>query len=90
MHAYVYKSLRKADTYVFLADRDGFDCIPDGVRTPLEPLRLVLEVDLGPGRTLARASAEEVRGRLAAQGFYLQLPPPTTLDPLTEDWGTDG
>ena len=25
MQAYVYKSLRKADTYVFLAERDGFE-----------------------------------------------------------------
>ena len=29
MHAYVYKSLNKADTYVYLARRDDFDCLPE-------------------------------------------------------------
>ena len=52
MHAYVYKSQRKADTYVYLAQRDAFDVLPAPVRERLGALTFVLEVALVPGRRL--------------------------------------
>lgn len=88
MHAYVYKSQRKADTYVYLARRDDFDCLPPPVRAQLGVLVFVLDVALTPGRKLAQADADEVRGNLAGRGFHLQMPK-TVLDPMTDDWGTD-
>ena len=48
MHAYVYKSQRKADTYVYLAERDAFDVLPDPVRAQLGELTFVLDVALTP------------------------------------------
>lgn len=89
MHAYVYKSQRKADTYVYLATRDAFDVLPDAVREQLGTLSFVLEVALTPERKLAREDVATVRERLRAQGFHLQMPPRGIHDPLTEDWGTD-
>jgi uncharacterized protein YcgL (UPF0745 family) len=89
MHAFVYKSPRKADTYVYLAARDDFECLPGPIRQQLGTLQFVLEVELTPERRLARADAAVVRANLAAQGFHLQFPP-TALDPMTSDWGTDG
>ncbi len=89
MHAYVYKSQRKADTYVYLAARDDFERLPAPIRQQLGALRFVLEVELTPERKLARADPAVVRANLAAQGFHLQFPP-TALDPMTSDWGTDG
>ena len=38
MQAYVYKSQRKADTFVYLAARDDFERIPDSLRAPLGEL----------------------------------------------------
>jgi len=89
MQAFVYKSLKKADTYVYLADRDGFDRIPDRVRDELGELCFVLEVALAPGRRLAREDVDAVRASLAGRGFHLQMPPRADFDPLTGDWGTD-
>jgi uncharacterized protein YcgL (UPF0745 family) len=89
MHAYVYKSPRKADTYVYLAARDDFERLPAPIRQQLGTLQFVLEVELTPERKLARADPAVVRANLAAQGFHLQFPP-TALDPMTSDWGTDG
>ena len=89
MHAYVYKSRRKEDTYVYLAERDGFERLPDAVRERLEPLVFVLDVALVPGRRLARENPEEVRRNLAERGFHLQMPPVVAADPMTSDWGTD-
>ena len=88
MQAYVYNSQRKADTYLYLAARDDFACLPEPVRAQLGPLQFVLEVALTPERKLALADPAVVRANLAAQGFHLQFPP-TMLDPMTEDWGTD-
>jgi uncharacterized protein YcgL (UPF0745 family) len=88
MHAYVYKSLRKADTYVYLAGRDDFGRLPEPLRAGLGRLQFVLDVDLAGRRTLARADPDVVRGNLVAQGFHVQLPPSMT-DPMTSDWGTD-
>lgn len=88
MQAYVYKSLRKADTYVYLAKRDDFARLPDPVRLKLGTLQFVLEVALTPERRLAREDAAVVRENLVARGFHLQFPP-TVEDPMKEDWGTD-
>ena len=88
MLAFVYKILKKADTYVYLAARDDFARLPEPLRTQLGALQFVLDVDVAPGRTLARENPDVVRANLAGRGFHLQFPP-TMLDPMTEDWGTD-
>ncbi len=89
MHAYVYKSQRKADTYVYLSARDDFERLPEPLRAELGPLAFVLDVALTPGRRLAREDAAAVRGSLATRGFHLQLPPASGLDPLAQDRGAD-
>ena len=88
MHAYVYKSLRQADTYVFLAARDDFTRLPPPLLTQLGELKFVLEVALTTERKLAQADADVVRRNLADRGFHIQFPA-TQPDPMTEDWGTD-
>ncbi|HEY5850315.1 MAG TPA: YcgL domain-containing protein [Lysobacter sp.] len=88
MQAYVYKSLRKADTYVYLAKRDDFARLPEPLRTQLGAMQFVLEVAMTPERKLPREDVAVVRENLASRGFHLQFPP-TQHDPMTEDWGTD-
>jgi uncharacterized protein len=89
MHAYVYKSQRKADTYVYLAARDDFPCLPDALAAQLGPLQFVLEVVLHPDRKLAREDPAVVRENLALRGFHLQFPVRDDRDPMSGDWGTD-
>lgn len=79
MHAYVYKSRAKADTYVYLAERDDFGRLPEAVRTQLDPLQFVLDIALTPGRRLAQVDAAAVRENLGRCGFYLQLPQTAAL-----------
>ena len=88
MHAYVYKSLKKADTYLYLAKRDDFAGLPEPLRAQLGSLQFVLEVALTPERRLARENPDVVRSNLASRGFHLQFPP-TVADPMSDDWGTD-
>ena len=83
MHVFVYKSLRKADTYLYLLARDGFDVVPPAVRLPLGELKPVIEFDLVEGRRLAQADPAVVRANLRERGFHLQLPP-TMPDPMVD------
>lgn len=89
MHAYVYKSLRKADTYVYLAARDDFGRLPGPLREQLGTLQFVLDIDLAPERKLAREDPAQVRENLVLRGFHLQMPPSSAGDPMADDWGTD-
>lgn len=88
MLAYVYKSRQRADTYVYLAEREDFARLPDTLRAQLGPLDFLLEVALTPERRLARGNQREVMKSLETQGFHLQLPTTLAADPMSEDWGT--
>lgn len=76
MHAYVYKSKRKDDTFVYLAAPDDFERIPEALRMQLAPFAFVLDVALTPERKLARGNGDAVRENLAMRGFHIQFPPP--------------
>lgn len=89
MQAYVYKSQRKPDTYVYVAGRDDFSALPAALRTRLGVLEFVLEVALTADRRLAREDPALVRRNLAERGYHLQMPPSAAADPMHGDWGTD-
>ena len=74
MKAFVYRSARRADTYVWLAARDDFAVLPAALRERLGALAFVVEVELDAARRLPRADAAVVRRTLAALGWYVQLP----------------
>jgi len=89
MIAHIYKSLRKADAYLYLRDKDAFGLVPDAVREPLGILEFVMSVELTPERKLARADAAIVRLNLIERGFYLQVPL-NVLDTLVAGGVGDG
>ncbi len=76
MRCYVYKSRSRPDTYVYLAEKDGFHLLPESLRQRLGALDAALEFELTPQRRLARADAQTVIEALNTSGCYLQLPPP--------------
>lgn len=80
MQAYIYKSQRKDDTFVYLAARDDFERLPEPLRTQLGELTFVLDVALTPERRLARENVQVVRANLAERGFHIQFPPQLTGD----------
>lgn len=89
MQAYIYRSRKKEDTYVFLAKEDGFDVLPAGLDAQLAPWDSVMTLELHPERKLARGNAAAVMENLSQRGFHLQFPPASTFDPMSSDWGTD-
>lgn len=79
---WIYKGGKNQDTYVFLAELDGFDSLPDALRQALGPLTFVMELQLHPQRKLARCDATEVLNGLESRGFYLQMPPMDAPRPI--------
>ena len=77
---FVYKSLRRPDTYVYLARADDTGALPGELRESLGRLDFVMRLELAPERRLARADARSVIDALTRCGFYLQLPPAPPLD----------
>ena len=75
MRCYVYKSRTRPDTYVYLAQKDGFEAMPGMLLQRLGVLEAAPEFDRLPGRKLARADADSVIRALRESGCYLQLPP---------------
>ena len=75
MHCTIYRSLKKADTYVFLPQGTPPESLSHAVREPLGRLEAVMELDLTQDRPLARTDAATVRHYLHTLGFYVQLPP---------------
>ena len=75
VHCWIYRSERKDETYLYLAEEDGTDKVPAALLTALEPLTFVMELDLHAGRKLARADVVRVMADLNERGFYLQMPP---------------
>jgi len=72
---HIYKSGRKADLYLFVRTKDDFSAVPGPLLTDFGEPQYVMELELYPGRRLARGDATEVIGRLKEAGYHLQLPP---------------
>lgn len=79
MHCFVYASLRKADSFLWLNVRDDFSVVPEPLALMLGEMRFVLEVQLDPHRKLPREDSVQVMENLRAQGWHLQVPPNQTL-----------
>lgn len=75
MNCAIYKGPRKPDTYLYVEREGDFSRVPPSLISMLGPLQLVMRLSLTPERKLAQADADEVRRLLAAQGYYLQMPP---------------
>lgn len=75
MRSFVYKSVRKPDTYLYLRDEGAFDVVPGDLLERLGPPVFVIELLLDPSRPLAREKVETVIDHLSENGWHLQLPP---------------
>lgn len=72
----IYKSSKKADTYLYIEKRDDFSRVPEKLLETFGSPIMVMLLNLGKQQTLALADKANVIAGLRTQGFYLQLPPP--------------
>ena len=72
---WVYRSPRKQDMYLYLAEEDGFDTVPDELLERFGGPVLVIGLELSSQRKLAREDVEQVMHNLRTRGYHLQMPP---------------
>lgn len=74
MRCVIYKSLKKPDTYLYMAARGDFSRVPETLLKMLgEPIH-VMDLELHPERRLAQEDVVEVLHNLREQGWHLQMP----------------
>lgn len=70
----VYKSLKKDDTYVYLAAKDDLTILPKELLSVLGKTEKIMVLLLTPDKKMARGTAKEIMESIAAKDFYLQMP----------------
>lgn len=75
MICFVYKTSSKADTYVYLRERDDGRALPLELARALGALAFVMQLELTPERRLARTDVTTLRANLLERGFHIQFPP---------------
>ncbi|MCQ8878341.1 YcgL domain-containing protein [Pseudoalteromonas shioyasakiensis] len=72
----VYKSKKKADTFLFVEKRDDFSKVPEPLLAMFGQPHYVMIINLAKREHLGGADLNTVKQALTDDGFYLQLPPP--------------
>lgn len=74
MQCYVYRSVRRENTYLYMAEKDKFETIPDALLRVFGQPEFSFEFELNNDRKLVREDVEEVISNLQSRGFHLQMP----------------
>ena len=75
MKCRIYKSLKKSEAYLYLAENKQLEELPNRLEKLLGKLEFVMDLELTPDRKLARVNVLVVIENLQKEGFYLQMPP---------------
>lgn len=85
----VFRSPVKAGMYLYVDRREGLGRLPPALRSAFGEPQSVLVLSLHAERRLARAQAREVLRQIAAEGYYLQMPP-AQMPPAADKAGETG
>lgn len=80
----IYRSLRKDGLYLFVLEEGNFETVPENVMQHIGQMEKAMELELTPGRKLARGDATEVINNLKQRGFHIQMPPQDDKLPLAK------
>jgi len=84
MNCFIYRCSAKTDMYLYLAEEDCFDPLPETLRRSLGQLEKVMQLDLQPDTRLAKESPQTVLESLQKQGFHLQMPAEITTEEIMQ------
>lgn len=73
----IYKSSKKAETYLYVEKRDDFSKVPEPLMATFGKPQFVMLFNLAGEKKLVRTDKEKVKEALREPGYYLQLPPKT-------------
>lgn len=75
MQSYIYKSLKKAELYLYINNKDDFSKVPETLVSDLGVPEFVMELELSPKIKLAREDVNKVMASLKDKGYFIQMPP---------------
>lgn len=75
MQSFIYKSLKKAELYLYLPKKDDFSDVPEVLLNSFGKIEFVMELELTPERKLAKEDTVKVLASLQQKGFFVQVPP---------------
>ena len=78
----VYKTHKKDELYLYVAQKDGLSRLPDELRDLFPSPVKALTIILTPDKKLGRAVAQDVLDSIDEKGFYLQMPPHREVNKL--------
>jgi len=73
MFCHIYRSSRKVDTYLYLADKDDFSILPESLLGLFGDPEFSFSFELTTDKNLAKEDTAEVLANLESQGYHLQL-----------------
>ncbi len=76
MFVFVYKSLKKQQTFLYIAKKDDFSGVPKPLMDTFGAPQFLMTIPLQKREKLALVDREKLQRELQQKGFYLQLPPP--------------
>ncbi len=72
---WIYKGSRRAETYLYVPEKNNFQRVPQDLLDALGALELVMELEIEERRRLARVDAKDVMKGVSNVGYFLQLAP---------------
>ena len=73
----IYRCAKRDEMYLYIhADKTAED-LPEELISTVKALTHVMDLELTPGRKLAREDTVTVMNNLKEKGYHLQLPPDT-------------
>ena len=82
----VFRSDKKTETYLYLAEDNEFADLPVELQQSFGEPAFVMRLELSSERKLARVDVKKVVQGLLEQGYYLQLPPKLPVEEEITRW----
>jgi uncharacterized protein YcgL (UPF0745 family) len=73
MLVHIYRSNRKPDTYLYLAEKDDFSMVPESLMTVFGEPEFSFSFQLSAQKTLIKEDTDTVLENLKEQAYHLQL-----------------
>ncbi|MFK7855603.1 MAG: YcgL domain-containing protein [Granulosicoccus sp.] len=74
MQCYIYRSSIKEGLYVYIAEENGLEKLPEPVLKQLGTPEFSMKLDLHDGRKLIQENTLDVIESLKTRGFHIQMP----------------
>lgn len=82
MLCYIYRCSLKPDTYIYLAEEDNFEKMPEAIFNTLGIVEFSMELEISADTKLAKEDTETVISNLKEHSFHIQLPSEETVEAI--------